>query len=212
MPKNGGVGGRFPSLVHLIAEAGVLFNEADEVAAEADGARGGTQEQVGVVLAVQYLHVEFGVAGTVADEGGELVDHGVVEGVALAGDGEARDFAVAHGLEVFHAGGAEVDELAVGVFLHVAASHIDGAAFDEHASPAAPLFAEEGEFAGAVEVFDGDDTHGFASLGVAVAHLGDDATHGDFGLAGEFGFLVELGAAGVAHCVENDAELVEGMS
>ena len=78
-------------------------------------------------------------------------------------------------------------------------------------APSPPFFAEECQFARAFKVFNGYKSAGFSGFGELRFDTCNDAADKQFVFLGKGGFIIELGATGVAHGVEDDFKIVERM-
>ena len=109
---------------------------------------------------VAQLEEELGLAWVAVDDLIEVGHHLIVEQVGVHRDGNAVDSLLLHTLQILHVLHLEFHLVAVHEARLQFRRDIDGSTLCEHPVPTAPVLAEQGDLARALEVLDGDEATG----------------------------------------------------
>ena len=160
---------------------------------------------------VAQLEKELRLARVAVDDLVEVGHHLIVEQVGVHRDGDTLHRLLLHTLQILHVLHLELHLVAVHEARLQFRRDIDGSALCEHPVPAAPVLAEQGDLATALEVLDGDEATGFPTLRELLAHGCHNATQEDVLAPVEFRDVCQIGTLRVTEVVEDDLIFVERM-
>ena len=103
--------------VDAVCHIRIAFDVVYEVALDGEGAACGLQQDGFVGFDITNIEVEAGVTGRAAYNGGDVVNYGFVDVVAVYEDGKSLDALVVDGLQILDTGYLQIVIGAVGIFL-----------------------------------------------------------------------------------------------